>query len=114
MKAYEAMFIFPSILNEEMLNKALQRINDEITKLNGTIKETEIKGKRVFARPMKKQQEGQYVIMRFDIGSADIANLLARFKLNTDIFRVQIVTEPREKNKKDAVKEDSKEVHSNG
>lgn len=91
MKDYEAMFIFSPSLNEEALEKILERIRGEITKQKGAVKDSRIIGKRVFARPLKKKESGQYVKMDLSMEPQSINPLLARFKLNDDIFRVQIL-----------------------
>ncbi len=103
LKKYEAMFIFSSSLAEEKVAKALQKITDEIVKLKGEVTGTKMDGRRVFARPLNKEREGQYVRVAFGMAPANISPLLARFKLNADIFRSQLVTASPEK-KEETVK----------
>lgn len=91
LRVYEALFIFPGSLKDEALQKVLEQARGEITKLKGNLRDTLSIGKRTFARPLKKTASGQYVRIDFSIEPENIAALLARFKLNEDIFRVQIV-----------------------
>lgn len=91
MKRYEAMFILPESLKEDELDKMLDGICDEIKKMDGQIESRTRMGKRPFARRLKKQDAGHYVIVTFLLAPDKIAPLLARFKLNEQITRVQIV-----------------------
>lgn len=87
---YDAMIIFESSMSEEGLQKALGRVKEEITKLGGTTGEAKIMGKRIFARPMKKKNDGVYIKMPCEMESQAVAKLKARLKLNDDVFRLQI------------------------
>ena len=91
---YKMMFIFLPDLGEEAGEKVLDAIREEISKLDGKVLRTEYLGRRTFARPLKKQEEGHYVRLYVELGPEAIDALLARFKLNSDIFRVQILRSP--------------------
>ncbi|MGQ9661946.1 MAG: 30S ribosomal protein S6 [Kiritimatiellia bacterium] len=91
MRQYDALFIFPSALSEEAVGKLCERVENEITKQGGTITERQMLGKRSFARRLKKQESGWYVLIRFDADPAKIEQLKTRYRLIEDIFRVQIV-----------------------
>jgi len=90
-KTYQAMFIFSSSLADEALQEVLQSVQGEVEKLGGTVTGSDIMGKRVFARPMKKMETGQYAKMLIQMLPSSVSPLLARMKLNEKIFRVQIV-----------------------
>ena len=85
------MFIFPNKYSEEKLKSALDRVNKEIVTHGGEVKGTIVIGSRKFAHPMHKKTAGQYVKVLFDIEPNQIAVLTGRYKLNEDVFRVQIV-----------------------
>jgi ribosomal protein S6 len=88
------MFIFLLDLGEEARDKVVDGIREEISKLDGNVLRTESLGRRTFARPLKKQEEGYYVRLHVELGPEAIDALLARFKLNPDIFRLQILRAP--------------------
>ena len=90
MNTYDSMIIFESSMSEEGLQKAIVRIKDEIGKLGGTSGDSKVMGKHTFARPMKKKNDGIYVKMGFDMAPDKIDALKGRFKLNEEVFRVQI------------------------
>lgn len=91
MKTYEGMFIFPTSLAEDALTQALDKVKAELVRAGGQINEAVVLGRRNFSRPMKKQEAGSYVRIRFDLDPGAMAALAARLKLNEQIFRQQIV-----------------------
>ena len=91
MNKYEAMFIFREDLKEEVLEEALNKVRAEIKKVGGEVDNTTRMGRRAFARTMQKKTGGQYVIMVFRCAGGQITPLLAKYKLNEDVFRVQIL-----------------------
>ena len=92
MNKYEAMIIFPEYLKD--IEEALGKVRAEIKKHGGEVESTTRLGKRVFARKMDNQDAGQYVIMTFKMKTDQVKPLMVRFKMNEEIFRVQIVRAP--------------------
>ena len=92
MNKYEAMFIFPESLKD--VEETLEKVRGEIRKHGGDVESATRLGKRMFARKMKKQDAGQYVIVTFKLPTDQVKTLMARFKMNEEIFRVQIVRAP--------------------
>lgn len=95
MNRYEALIIFPESLKDNVLEDALGRVRGEIKKLEGEVESTTRLGKRAFARRMKKQEGGHYAIVTFTMPPQNVTPLLARYKLNEEVFRVQIVRAER-------------------
>ena len=93
MNKYQGLFIFPVALDDDALQKALDRACEEITKLGGEVEGRRLLGRKHFARPMRKQDAGVYARVSFAIPPSAVAPLRARYKLNEDLFRVQIVTD---------------------
>ena len=91
MNKYEAMVIFPEALKDAQLEEALNNVRAEIKKLGGEVESTTRLGRRAFARKLKKLDAGHYLIVTFKLGPDQVTPLLARFKLNEQVFRVQIV-----------------------
>jgi len=91
LKIYDMMMIFFNSVKEDDLTKSLKRVGDEIEKLDGKVLKTDVLGRKTFARSMRRQNSGQYVKMCFEIGAVNVDPLLARLRLNSDIFRVQVV-----------------------
>ena len=70
-----------------MIDKALA----EVTRFGGNVLSQEVLGKRAFAHPMRKRESGVYVLVRFELDPSKVAELRARYALNDEIFRVQIL-----------------------
>jgi small subunit ribosomal protein S6 len=90
-RLYEGLFIFPETLDEEGLDQALAGVKEELEKLGGTIESTTRIGKKTFARPLKKQKAGIYVVLMFKAEGDKLDAFKARLKLGTNVFRHQFV-----------------------
>jgi small subunit ribosomal protein S6 len=88
---YEGLFIFPETLDEEGLDQSVAQVKDELEKLGGTLESTTRMGKKNFARPLKKQKAGYYVVLMFKLEGANIDALKSRLKLASNVFRAQFV-----------------------
>ena len=91
MKKYDALYIFVGIAKDDALEANLDKALAEVTRLGGVILEKESYGKRVFSRPMKKRESGVYVKVRFEIDPARLEELVNRYHLVEEVFRVQIL-----------------------
>lgn len=91
MKKYDGLYIFAGSAKDDALDKQIDRVRGEITRLSGKVLTTEVLGKKTFARPMHKRDNGVYVKIRFELDPAQIATLISRYHLVEDIFRVQIL-----------------------
>lgn len=90
MNQYEGMFIFPETIREEGLEEVVGHAKAEIEKLGGAVLSTIRLGKRTFARCLRKQGSGHYVVIGFQLGADRVSALQERFKLAGETFRVQI------------------------
>lgn len=91
MNTYEGLFIFPETLDEEGLDQSVARVKEELEKLGGTMESAARMGKKTFARPLKKQKAGHYVVVMFKLEGEKIDAFKARLKLSTNVFRHQFV-----------------------
>lgn len=96
LRKYEAMFIFPESLNEEALAQELTKVQEEITRLGGRVESVNNLGRRPFARRLKKKTAGYYALIVFDFDPARLTALQARYRIDENVFRVQIVRAPEE------------------
>ena len=93
MPGYELVFILNANLTEDDFTRVLGKVNDQITKLGGTVTETNQWGKRRFAYPIKKQAEGNYVLEKVQISQTALKELDANLKMSEDILRYLFVRE---------------------
>ncbi len=88
---YEGLFIFPETLDEDHLDMAIARVKEELEKLGGLLESTTRMGKKNFARPLKKQKAGFYVVMMIKLDGNQVDAFKKRLTLATDVFRSQLV-----------------------
>jgi ribosomal protein S6 len=91
MKKYDALYIFVGIAKDDVLEANLDKALAEVTRLGGNILEKVQLGKRMFSRPMKKRENGVYVKVRLELDPAKVEELVNRYKLVEEVFRVQIL-----------------------
>jgi len=91
MKKYDGLYIFAGSAKDDVLDKQVDKVCGEITRLDGNVLTTEVLGKRTFARPMQKRDNGVYVKIRFELDPSQVSVLLGRYRLTEDVFRVQIL-----------------------
>ena len=91
MKKYDALYIFVGIAKDDALEANLEKALAEVTRLDGNVLEKVQLGKRVFSRPMKKRDSGVYVKVRLELDPAKVDELVKRYKLVEEVFRVQIL-----------------------
>ena len=91
MKKYDALYIFVGIAKDDALEACLEKALAEVEKRGGKVLEKVSLGRRAFSRPMKKRDSGVYVKVRFEIDPAQLEDLVKRYRLVEEVFRVQIL-----------------------
>ena len=91
MKKYDALYIFVGVAKEDALEAYLEKALAEVSRLGGNVLEQVNLGKRMFSRPMKKRESGVYVKVRLELDPAKVDELVKRYKLVEEVFRVQIL-----------------------
>ncbi len=91
MKRYETLFIVQIDLSTDELNSIIERYRAIITSLKGTIITVEKWGKRKLAYEIKKQSNGNYVLLDFAGKSAIIDELERNFKIDDKILKFMTI-----------------------
>ncbi len=91
MKTYDAIYIFVGIHKDDILNAHLEKALAEVARVGGNILSTESLGKRAFARPMAKKDSGVYVKVRMELDPLKVDELVNRYQLVEEVFRVQFL-----------------------
>ena len=91
LKTYDALFVIDAANTEDALEPMLARVRSEIVRLDGEVTHEEILGKRPFARPMHKRDQGVYVRLRFQLAADQVDGLRKRYKLVDALMRVQVL-----------------------
>ena len=91
MKKYDALYIFVGIAKDDALEACLEKALSEVARVGGNVLETVSLGKRAFSRPMKKRESGVYVKVRMELDPQKVEELIGRYRLVEEVFRVQIL-----------------------
>ncbi len=82
MTRYELMVILDPEVQEEELTGAVDRVKQSIANRGGTDEETEIKGRRRLAYPIRNKRDGTMVVSRFEMPGAEVKELTASLRTN--------------------------------
>ena len=91
MKKYDGLYIFAGNAKDDVLENSLAKAVAEIERFGGKIEAQDILGKRTFARPMHKRENGVYALVRFEMDPLKVKDLVNRYRLVEEVFRVQIL-----------------------
>ncbi len=91
MKKYDALYIFAGAAKDDILDEQIAKALAEVTRLGGNVLSQEVLGKRTFAHPMHKRENGVYVQVRFEFEPSKVKDLVNRYALVEEVFRVQIL-----------------------
>ena len=91
MKKYDGLYIFAGQAKDDVLDAQSQKALAEVTRLGGNVLTQEVLGKRDFAHPMHKRTNGVYVLVRFEFDPSKVSELVNRYRLVEEVFRVQIL-----------------------
>ncbi len=64
MREYELVFIVHPDLDETAFNEVVERVKGWITEAGGVVSKVDFWGRRKLAYAIRKQKEGQYVLMK--------------------------------------------------
>ena len=67
MRNYELVCIFQPELDETAFNGGIERVSNWVTEAGGSVEKVEKWGRRRLAYRIRKQAEGQYVLMNISI-----------------------------------------------
>ena len=91
MKKYDGLYIFAGQAKDDVLDGQITKALAEITRLGGNVLSQEVLGKRTFAHPMRKRESGVYVEVRFELDPDKVAELVKRYRLVEEVFRVRVL-----------------------
>jgi len=90
---YEAMVIFRPTTTEYDLTQSTSEVEALVKKAGGRVERSEQMGRRRLAFRILRQTEGFYHLLRFDVPTAQVAELQRSLRLNEAIIRFMILTE---------------------
>ncbi len=91
MRAYELVFIVHPDLDENAFNGILERVQGWITEDGGEVIKIDLWGTRDLAYPIRKQKQGQYVLMDVNMTPQFGIELERNLRLLEPVMRYLIV-----------------------
>jgi small subunit ribosomal protein S6 len=99
MRNYEITYIVHPDLDEAAFKQLNDQIAGWIKDGKGKISKTDIWGKRKLAYPIRKQTEGQYVLLHVNLDPNQCAELERQLRLQESVLRYLIVSAEEEEEK---------------
>jgi len=87
MSDYEMVFIISPELDDEEISKTLDKLNELIAKMGGSVTEINQWGRRKLAYPVQKFMEGYYVLAQLKLEPASIVKFEASIHRFEGIIR---------------------------
>ena len=91
MRSYEVAFIAQPDLDEASLNALVEKAKGWVTASGGQVAQVDLWGRRRLAYPIRKQSEGQYILMQTQMAPAATSGLERNLRLTEQVMRFQII-----------------------
>lgn len=92
MRNYEVAFIVHPDLDENAFKEVLDRVQGWITDSGGKVGKVDLWGKKKLAYAIRKQSEGQYVILQTEMEPSFCVELERNLQLSEPVIRYMITT----------------------
>ena len=90
MRKYEVIFIAHPDLDEENLNNVIEKVKGWITDQKGEVVSVDNWGKKRMAYRIRKQRDGQYVLITANMDPASVKELSQNMRFVESIMRSMI------------------------
>ena len=91
MRNYEIMFILSTQLTEEEKQAGVKLVEDTLAKAGAVEIKTEVWGERKLAYPIKKKENGYYVLTLFQMDGTGLTEVEAKLNITESILKYMIV-----------------------
>jgi small subunit ribosomal protein S6 len=90
MRNYELVCIVQPDLDETAFNETVDRVKGWVTDAGGTVDKVDVWGKRKLAYLIRKQREGQYVLLNLSLPAEAIADLDRKIRFLEPVMRYMV------------------------
>jgi small subunit ribosomal protein S6 len=87
MRKYELVCVIHPDLDETAFNGALDKIKSWVTDAGGSVDKVDVWGRRRLAYPIRKQREGQYVLLDVSMNPETTAELERNIRFLEPVIR---------------------------
>ena len=87
MKDYEIMFILSTQLTDEEKKANIELVETTLTKAGAVELKTEVLGEKKLAYPIKKKENGYYVLTLFQIDGTKLTEVEAKLNITETILK---------------------------
>ncbi len=91
MRSYEMVFIVRPDLERDELDDVVKDVGGLIERNDGEVTKVEPWGLRKLAYPIKKHQEGRYLLMTFELEPSNVAELERVLRLKETVIRHLVI-----------------------
>ncbi len=86
-KTYESVAILNAALEDPQIDATVDKLQEFITKQGGSIRALDKRGRKRLAFPIKKKNNGFFIVLEFDAPPDAITKLARYFALDENIIR---------------------------
>ena len=87
MRNYELVCIVHSDLDENAFKGVVEKVSNWVTEAGGTVEKIDVWGRRRMTYVIRKQREGQYVVLNISLPTAAAAELERNIRFQESILR---------------------------
>ena len=91
MRNYEIMFILSTQLTDEEKQAGVKLVEDHLASAGAVEIKTEVWGERKLAYPIKKKENGYYVLTLFQMDGTGLTEVEAKLNITESILKYMIV-----------------------
>ncbi len=91
MRSYEIMFIAHPDLDDASLTALVDRAKGWVTSSGGQVTQVDLWGRRRLAYPIRKQNEGQYILMQTQLSPTATREVERNLRLTEQVMRFQVI-----------------------
>lgn len=91
MRSYEIMFIAHPDLDDTSLTALVDRAKGWVTNNGGQVTQVDVWGRRRLAYPIRKQTEGQYILMQTQMAPNGTSEVERNMRLTEQVMRFQVI-----------------------
>ena len=91
MRTYEVAFIVHPELDEAALSDLVEKAQSWVTATGGQVTQVDRWGRRRLAYPIRKQIEGQYILMHAQMSATATHDVERNLRLTEQVMRFQVI-----------------------